>query len=153
MIVPTYYSLRMPPLGACGVFQQLYTLQSLAPQMLEQPMHPGQLNSNLPKLLVPTKSLLPRRIPKGQYNLLCQRLEILVRQEALDRICLPRRCTLSNCGCARLLAHSKYQVLHRRITHNKCFLRSWGITSHLTIFLRQPVVQTKSRLLRQISKG
>jgi len=94
-------------------------------QMLPQPMHPGQLNSNLPRLLVHTKSLLPRRIPKAQYNFLCQRLEILVRQEALDRICLPRRCALSNCRWARLLAHSKYQVLHRRITHNKFFLRSW----------------------------
>jgi len=67
----------------------------------------------------------PSRIPKGQYNFLCQRLEILVRQEALDRICLPWQCALSNCACARLLAHSQYQVLHRRITHNKCFLRSW----------------------------
>jgi len=67
----------------------------------------------------------PHRIPKGQYNFLCQHVQILVPQEALDRICLPRRCALSNCSCARLLAHSKYQVLHRRITHNKCFLRSW----------------------------
>ena len=47
----------------------------------------------------------PRRIPKAQYNFLCQRLEILVRQEVLDRICLPQRCALSNCSCARLLAH------------------------------------------------
>jgi len=103
----------MPPLGATGVLQQLYRMQSLAPQMLLQPKHPGQLNSNLPRLLVHTKSLLPRRIPKRQYNFLCQRLEILGRQEALDRICLPRRCALSNCSCARLLAHSKYEVLHR----------------------------------------
>ena len=125
MIVPNILLHANAPRGASGVLQQLYRMQALAPQMLPQPMHPGQLNSNLPRLLVHTKSLLSRRIPKGQYNFLCQRLEILVRQEALDRICLPRRCALSNCGCAHLLAHSKYLVLHRRITHNKCFLRSW----------------------------
>jgi len=86
--------------------------------------HPGQLNSNLLRLLVHIKSLLPRRIPKSQYNFLCQDLDILVLQEGLDRIYLPRRCVLSNCGCAHRLAHSKYQVLHRQITHTKCFLRS-----------------------------
>ena len=80
----------MPPLGASGVLQQLYRMQALALQMLPQPIHPGQLNSNQPRLQVHTKSLLPRRIPKGQYNFLCQRLAILVRQEALDRIGLPR---------------------------------------------------------------
>jgi len=63
--------------------------------------------------------------PQGPIQLPLPRLEILVRQEGLDRICLPQRCALSNCGCARLLAHSKYLVLHRRITHNKCFLRLW----------------------------
>jgi len=124
-IVPNILLPANAPPGASGVFQQLYRMQAPAPQMLPQPMYPGQLNSNLPRLLVHTKFLLPRRIPKGQYNFLCQRLEFLVRQEALDRICLPRRCALSNCGCARLLAHSKYQVLHRRITHNKSFLKSW----------------------------
>ena len=113
VIVPNILLPANAPLEASWVLQQLYRMQVLAPQILPQRMHPGQLNSNLPRLLVHTKSLLPRRIPKGQYNFLCQRLEILLRQQALDRICLPWRCALSNCGCARLLAHSNYQVLHR----------------------------------------
>ena len=37
----------------------------------------------------------------------------------------PPTMPLSNCSYARLLEHSKYQVLHWQITHNKCFLRSW----------------------------
>jgi len=55
----------MPPLGASGVLQQLYRMQALAPQMLPQPMPLGQLNSNLPRLLVQNKSLLPAESPRA----------------------------------------------------------------------------------------
>jgi len=60
------------PPGASGVLQQLCRMQALGPQMLHQPVYLGQLKSNLlPRLLVHTKTLLPRRIPKGQSNFLC----------------------------------------------------------------------------------
>jgi len=77
------------PPGASGVLQPLCRMQALGPQMLHKLMHLGQPQSNLlPRLQVLTKTLLPCRIPKGKFNILCQPLEILVYLEVLGRMCL-----------------------------------------------------------------